>query len=154
MLSDEAFTRRVEPKIEPDTAGGCWLWSGSTTPHGYGSIRSGGRGSPDVYVHRLMFERYHRPLEKGEVVMHKCDVPQCCNPEHLQAGTFEENMADMVRKDRSPRGMRSGRRKIDETAVRAIRADRRTLVPIAEEFGISINQVSRIKRRIDWSHVA
>jgi hypothetical protein len=33
-------------------------------------------------------------------ILHRCDNPQCCNPEHLFVGTQAENMADMRRKGR------------------------------------------------------
>jgi hypothetical protein len=40
----------------------------------------------------------------GKVVMHKCDVRNCINPEHLQIGTQSENIADAKKKNRMSKG--------------------------------------------------
>ena len=40
--------------------------------------------------------RFPRSLQ----VLHKCDEPRCCNPDHLFLGTASENKADTRRKGR------------------------------------------------------
>jgi hypothetical protein len=45
------------------------------------------------------------------------------------------------------------RAKITEAMVRAIREDGRTNFDIADHYGLSFQQVSRIKRRERWAHV-
>lgn len=44
-----------------------------------------------------------RPDPDGKQVMHSCNNPPCCNPEHLSAGTHRDNMKHMVASDRQAR---------------------------------------------------
>ena len=45
------------------------------------------------------------PIPDGAVVMHMCDNPPCCNPDHLRLGTIEYNNTDCVEKKRNRFGV-------------------------------------------------
>lgn len=85
------------------TDAGCHEWTGSTNGKGYGVMLLGG-GSKDkkilMLAHRLQWMHHHGPLEKGQIVMHRCDNTRCIRIEHLQSGTQLENMHDMIAKGR------------------------------------------------------
>lgn len=92
---------------EPDD---CWLWQGSTNNGGYGMIchtRNGKRLMRTT--HRVSAELSGMDIE-GKCVLHKCDTPNCINPNHLRTGTHTDNMRDMRNKGRGSTARRSGPR--------------------------------------------
>lgn len=83
---------------------GCWIWMGVTCGKGYRN----GNGYGLIYTdpqrgklktHRVAWELANgKPVPKGKLVCHSCDVKTCINPAHLWIGTNHENMADAGRK--------------------------------------------------------
>lgn len=88
---------RIEARIERIPFSGCWIWMGATTGAGYGVIRDNGKL---VYVHRVMLAAATGHEIDGLDSLHECDIPPCCNPDHLFSGTHLENMQDMSAKGR------------------------------------------------------
>jgi hypothetical protein len=89
---------------------GCWLWTGSVNVYGYGQIRVGGQrnGGKNYRVHRLAaFLLMDLPLDSPLKVCHKCDIPNCFNPDHLFFGTQGDNLQDAVSKGRMDFGKRN-----------------------------------------------
>lgn len=83
---------KIADKLEP-ASGGCLEWAGYRDRGGYGRLNG-------KLAHRLAFIEAFGGSIDGLVVMHLCDNPPCCNPEHLRLGTMAENMADAQRKGR------------------------------------------------------
>lgn len=76
---------------------GCWLWP-TSIENSYGSFSA----ENQVYaVHRLAWALANGPVPRGLSVLHKCDVRNCGNPEHLFTGTQKENVQDMHAKGRA-----------------------------------------------------
>jgi hypothetical protein len=90
-IKERLLARRVV------TPSGCWEFAGSRHPFGYGQIKV---GRLPRLAHRLMWEEVNGPLSAGVQVLHRCDNPPCFNPDHLFAGSRDDNMADMVEKGR------------------------------------------------------
>lgn len=71
-----------------DRTGECWLWTGATTPNGYGRLTVDGIG---WLAHRLAYEVWVGPIPDGMHLDHLCRVRLCIRPEHLEAVTQTEN---------------------------------------------------------------
>jgi len=82
--------RRTEPSIF-GLQKRCLLWLGETTAGGYGIVRWQFRR---WLVHRLAKTLEVGPLERGQLVCHKCDITNCCEDEHLFIGTHKSNAED------------------------------------------------------------
>lgn len=78
----------------------CWRWTGRTKRHffGYGVFRFYGR---NVNTHRVSWILTHGEIPNGLCVLHKCDVPECVNPDHLFLGTHADNCKDRHAKGRT-----------------------------------------------------
>ena len=115
--------------VVPEPNSGCWIWIGPLFTNGYGSICVGGRNNRKNHLaHRVSYAlHYGKYPPRAKVVMHKCDVKCCVNPEHLTLGTQYDNMRDMVTKGRHTktrlhcRGKGNWSTKLTEKDVREIR---------------------------------
>lgn len=135
---------------------GCWLWTGSLESHGYGKVRVGGK---KVGVHRLNWELLRGPIPAGLVLRHTCDRRHCVNPDHLIPGTHDENMADMLlrQRQRGAVGDRNSHAKLTSAQIPLIRAAHRrgrTCTSLAKALDVSAVQISKIVRGVAWSEVA
>ena len=127
---------RIEANVERIPFSGCWIWMGYVDKHGYGRISV--PGEPGARAYRVAWESKNRPLARGECVLHRCDTPACCNPEHLFVGTRLENNVDKARKGR-------GARKLTNEEVVRIRSDNRRLAEIASDYGVSLSLICAIR---------
>lgn len=92
---EERLMRRVERIPEA----GCWIWMGATNQAGYGAIGTG--AGPRVHpTHRVAYQLFKGAIGAGLQVCHHCDVPACCNPDHLFLGTAKDNSDDKMAKGR------------------------------------------------------
>jgi hypothetical protein len=133
---------------------GCWIWGGSISQAGYGSI---GFLEKVIGAHRVSYIVHFGPIPEGLNVLHRCDNRRCVNPDHLFLGTIRDNNADRQTKGRSVipnnRGSRNGNAKLTDTQVQQIRDDQRLHREIAQAFHISRATVGDIKNGKRWKHV-
>jgi hypothetical protein len=153
---------RLDRYSMPEPNSGCWLWIGrGRNSYGHGTLGIKGH---TIMAHRLAWICARGPIPDGLLVLHKCDVAGCVNPEHLFLGTHQDNSDDAARKGRTARGdsfrnrkpargERNGNSRLTADAVRAIRAATEPQRHIAAAFGVTQAIVSKIKRNEVWTHV-
>lgn len=134
-----------------DLSSGCWRWSGATDALGYGNLKIQGLR---VLAHRFSFAVFNC-REPQKFVCHKCDNPNCVNPDHLFEGSQTDNMHDCSVKGRfgDRKGEANACRKLDDEAVRFIRNSDLTGPQLALMFGVSRSAVFQAKSGATWSHV-
>lgn len=151
--------RHIEYRVMIVPWSGCWLWEKALLKDGYGAShipRTLAAGSRSRRAHRLSYEAFTGQIPDGMMVLHKCDVPACCNPEHLFLGTSADNSADMKAKGRQARGDGNGRAKLTESDVRDVLqrlAAGEKQQSIADSLGVEQQVISRIKRRLTWTSI-
>ena len=144
-LSERFYAHAV---FERTGDGLCWSWKGSKNQAGYGQFRVGRRGR--VWsAHRVSWVLKNGDIPPGMFVLHRCDNPGCCNPDHLFLGTAKDNSQDCIGKGRRATTHRKHTRirKLSDDQVREIRQDTRPANIVAVAHGISEQTVYGIRSR-------
>lgn len=132
---------------------GCRLWIARTKPQGHGTLQWKNRCT---YAHRLAWICANGPIPDGLCVCHKCDVPNCINPDHLFLGTRADNNRDRHAKgryDSMAHGENNGNAKLTAAQAMEIFHARGLQREIAAAYGIAQPSVGLIKRKIIWRHI-
>lgn len=132
------------------TDDGCWEWTASTFPTGYGQFR---HGDTMREAHRVAFEIFGvDDVQDDEVVRHRCPERSltCCNPAHLAAGTYRDNWRDAVQDgdimlEFAPDEIREIRRNYYSKDI--------TQQDLADEWDVTQVLIGQTIRREAYSHV-
>lgn len=111
---------------------GCWIWQFNRNPKGYGTWN--GR-----LAHSLVYERLVGRVPAGLELDHICRVRPCVNPAHLEIVTHTENIR------------RGKRAKLTREKARAIYVDARPCRIIAQEYGVGVEAIYKVKSRNRWA---
>jgi hypothetical protein len=152
-----------------DEKSGCWIWTRCLNNKGYGSAHM--RIPRISGAHRIAWFIANGQNPGLMYVLHHCDNPSCCNPDHLFIGTRQDNVDDMVRKGRNPSGNRHGARLHPESRLRGERhpLSKLTAANVAEirrrvasgekqismcrEFRVLRGTISDICRGLSWKSI-
>lgn len=103
---DDWTERRFWEKVRVLGPDDCWPWGSAGAHSDRGRFKIQGRlYSPPRVAYALTKGKipagsgYH-----GCVVRHTCDNPPCCNPRHLEPGSHQDNVDDMVKRAARKRG--------------------------------------------------
>lgn len=140
-----------EKRYTVDKQSGCWLWVGSTVTDGYGVWNAHGQRT----AHRASYVLHKGVIPDELHVLHRCDQPNCVNPEHLFLGTHQDNMADLRAKGRAygAKGAANFGAKLNEAQVMAIMGDPRSCDEIGSQFGVTGATVDKIRNGKIWTHL-
>ncbi len=157
---------------------GCWSHRMGISSSGYGQIMFQYKAWHH-HVYSWWIHSGKPEFKEGYDVSHKCDNKECCNPEHLEYITHEQNCLDAVARVRTllpekpkregnfiasggswKKGEQSGENnvnsKLDWVKVRAIRARHKAglkygeLKKMAAEYGIAYNTIQKIVDNSLW----
>lgn len=150
----ETLRSRLEKRLVKD--GSCLIWTGAVRKDknglaNYGAIQIGARGQGVDRPHRVAYRFAKGEIPKGLVVMHSCNNKLCCNPDHLTAGTYSENI-----KDAWDDGLRPSNSKFSEEQIiemRKMRDEGKSCQAIADLFGLSNSGAWKIVTGRCWAHL-
>ena len=136
--------KRFEEKYERVTESGCWIWTGAQAAFGYGLINV---NRVSKHAHRISYELHIGPIPEQLRVCHRCDVPECVNPNHLFLGTDADNSADMVRKGRG----KGGKPKVTKADIVEIASSLERTSVLARRYKVSAALIVHYRGPM-WKH--
>lgn len=157
--SSEEGRERFFSRVSKGAANDCWERNSTRSKRNYGllSYTPTRKGRVYLYAHRISFFLEHGFLPAELDVLHTCDNPPCVNPAHLFLGTQEDNVADMVQKERQLRGKKVHTVKLTEDQVQQIRIihfrEKLSYRELSRQFGVSDEQIRCICLRVYWKYL-
>jgi len=162
LMSKVETRGRVNNNMSP-----CWISLGIPSSTGYGQIYLNGKA---WNTHRLSWWLHNDcpDLSPKDQILHSCDNPICCNPEHLTRGTATQNAIECIERIRvvkekrvkkpvsanhyTPdwKGEKNPKSKLTETQITEIKRRRDAglkygdLKKMAEEFKVSYIRIQQI----------
>jgi integrase len=103
FYDDDWFARAaalIETHVDRSDKEGCWPWTGTRLPTGYGRVRLAGKAWTASRLAWVVANQ-GRQIPAGMMVRHHCDNPPCCRPDHLAIWTAADNGHDSASRHRS-----------------------------------------------------
>ena len=148
-MNKKSVEERFWEKVDKNYDDGCWKWLGAKDSMGYGQMMINKRSTK---AHRFSWELHQEKIPDGTHVLHKCDVRNCVRPDHLFLGTHQDNMRDMINKNRCP-----SRIKLTSNDVRLIRKayfeNNQRVVVLSKLFDVHRATIYAVLDGTNWGHV-
>ncbi|CAB4128378.1 hypothetical protein UFOVP106_53 [uncultured Caudovirales phage] len=149
----EVLWSKVDKKAENE----CWNWKGYKNDGGYGRTWINDYG---YYAHRVIFDLVYpntitlsapKDTDESGFLLHTCDNPSCCNPNHLFIGTHTENMADKVAKNRqtkfpTDKGPRCKLSMAQAREIRQLRKNGISARELSQRYELSLASIKTLLR--------
>ena len=150
----ESCASLIERCLREATRNKCWEWPKSRNKDGYGWANDNGK---TVQAHRHVCRIAHgEPPTPSHYTAHSCDNPPCINPHHLRWDTPQGNIDDRSKRNRTSRGSRHYKAKLDDDKVRTIISRLRAGEcehALAVEYGVTHGSIWFIAKGRTWKHL-
>lgn len=165
MQIDKYTEARFWSRVKVSKPDSCWYWDNPTHEFGYGWFKV---GSKNRLAHRIALIIWQGEEKPKLHVLHNCDNPACCNPNHLRWGTDQDNHKDAMSRGRHVPPPRNGTKPpvrygesnnkavLTAEEVREMRRDRSTglsLGKLAKKYSVSKANVSQIINFKTWKTI-
>lgn len=140
--------------------GDCLFFVGKKDRNGYGRFQ---HKRKHYMVHRLAFALANNilftDLSSDICILHSCDNPSCCNPNHLRSGTPKDNANDAVSRNRNtkPKGELHPHHKFTNSQIEEIRKQYKPGVfgyrKLANLYNVHPATIGKIIHRERWQHI-
>lgn len=104
-------------------------------------------------LHRVIYSNLVGGIPEGYVIMHTCDNTLCINPDHLKAGTHQDNVRDMVNKGRNARGTKNPSAKLTDACIADIKSSTLGKWELSEKYGVNERTIRNVRAGRYWKHV-
>lgn len=159
MIIDNLIARQIKKFIFSFNVdkNGCWIWKKGKTPQGYPCFYSlCPRTNKRIdLAHRFSFSLFNGSIPDGMMICHKCDNPSCVNPDHLFAGTHDDNMKDKVKKKRQIHGPMMHNAKLNWKLVRKFRNEYllgNSCTQLSKKYGYHESTIADVVKKRSWKH--
>ncbi len=136
----------------------CWFWYGCIDTSGYGRTNL----LHENFAHRASWILFNGFIPKDKKILHKCDIRNCVNPDHLFIGSQKDNVQDMISKGRSvsPKikyGEKNPMHKLSTNIVKEIREyfsnNKISYSQLAKKYNVSSMTIHRIITLKTWINI-
>jgi hypothetical protein len=135
-------------KVNKEGVEGCWEWLGCISNYGYGQFWYNKKAT---HAHRYSWILKNGAIPEGLIIRHKCKG-KCVNPDHLELGTQQDNMNDMIRDNTVRKGIKHHNCKLTPEQVKEIRTrTNERYIKLAKEYNVSHSAISDIIHRRKWA---
>ena len=126
----------------------CWEWEKAVSSNGgYGLINIGGK---TVRAHRVVYFLMRGDLIAELEILHTCNNPPCCNPNHLIQDTHAANLQQAKTEGRLAVGKGTNSKvNLSEEAIRDILTSTASLRELGRKYHIYHKTVAQIKKEFE-----
>lgn len=144
IIKSNSKTHKNKPVKYIINKNGCWICTSHSKSYGYPYITLNYKRKR---LSRIIYELFYKKIPEGMIIMHKCDNPNCINPEHLILGTSKDNTQDMLNKKRNKYGESKANSKLKSEDVKYIKSCNIGCTTLAKKYNVSQTLIKKNQKR-------